>query len=140
MFDQQCALGTSLCLEEPIWLWIYLSNFKSHQNWLLRLQEPSIKERDPENSKWQSYWNHSNVSLIPSMTKEKRATITALVHNQNWKLGDTKINFASLIPLQMTKFHTFWIPEYFPYQCTLLIKIQSKGNTIIFTSKFSFAV
>ena len=33
MFDQQCALGTNLCLEEAIWLRIYLPNFKSDQNW-----------------------------------------------------------------------------------------------------------
>ena len=57
------------------------------------------------------------------MMKEKHATITASVHKQNWKLGDIKINIASLIPLQMTKFQKFWVPEYFLYQCTLLIKI-----------------
>ena len=60
-----------LCLEEPIWLWIYLPNFKSNQNWLLCIQEHSIKKREPENSKLQSYWNHDNVSLIPLMMKEK---------------------------------------------------------------------
>ena len=68
--------------------------------------------------------------------KEKHAAITASVSKQNWKLRDTKINIASLIPLQMTKSHKFWVPEYFLYQCTLLIKIQPKGSTIIFTSKF----
>ena len=68
--------------------------------------------------------------------KEKHATITASVSKQNWKLRDTKIHIASLIPLQMTKSYKFWVPEYFLYQCTLLIKIQPKGSTIIFTSKF----
>ena len=52
---------------------------------------------------------------------------------QNWKLGDTKINFASLIPLQMTKFQKFWIPEYFLYQSTLLIKIQPKREVLLFS-------
>ena len=38
-----------LCLEETIRLWIYLPNFKSNQNKLRRLQEPSIKrKRDKE--------------------------------------------------------------------------------------------
>ena len=39
----------------------------------------------------------------------------------------------------MTKFQNFSVPEYFLYQCTLLIKIEPKGSTVIFTSKFSFA-
>ena len=34
-----------LCLEEAIGLWIYLPNFKSNQNWLLRIQEPFIKRK-----------------------------------------------------------------------------------------------
>ena len=72
------------------------------------------------------------------MTKEKCAAIKALAHKQNWKQGDTKINFVSFIPLQMKKFQKFWVPEYFLYQCTLLIKIQPMGSTIIFNSKFSF--
>ena len=66
------------------------------------------------------------------MTKEKRVAKTE-------KKGDTKINFASFIPLQMAKFQKFWVPEYFLYQYTLLIKIEPTGSTIIFTSKFSFA-
>ena len=37
----------------------------------------------------------------------------------------------------MTKFQKFWVPEYFLYQCTLLINIQPKGSTVIFTSKFA---
>ena len=40
----------------------------------------------------------------------------------------------------MTKFQKFWVPEYFFYQYTLLIKMQPKGSTIIVTLKFSFAV
>ena len=85
----------------------------------------------------QSYWNHS-VSLIPSMMREKRATITGSGRKQNWKQGDTKINFASLIPLQMKKFQKFRVPEYLLYQC-ILIKIQPNASIVIFTSKFSFA-
>ena len=54
------------------------------------------------------------------------------------KIRDTKINIASLIHVQMTKFQKFWISEYFIYQCNLLIKIQPTGSTIIFTSKFFF--
>ena len=54
------------------------------------------------------------------MTKEKCAAITASARKQNCKYGDTKINFASFIPLQMTKFQKFWVPEYFLYQCTLV--------------------
>ena len=38
-----------------------------------------------------SYWNHSNVSLIPSMKKETRAVITALARKLNWKEGDQKL-------------------------------------------------
>ena len=68
--------------------------------------------------------------------KEKRAAITVSACKQNLKLEDTKINIASFIPLQMTKSQKFWVPEYSHYQCTLLIKIQPKGITIIFTSKF----
>ena len=99
----------------------------------------SLCLEEPVQLKSHSYWNHS-VSLIPSMTTEKHATITASACKQNWKQGDAKINFASFIPLQMTKFQKFWVPEYFLYQCTLLIKIQTKGSTVIFTSKFSFGV
>ena len=58
-----------ICLEEPIRLWIYLPNFKSNQNWLLHIQEPPLKEREPENSKLQSYWNYPKVSFIPLTTK-----------------------------------------------------------------------
>ena len=44
VFDKLCTLDRkSLCLEEPIWLWIYLPNFKSELNWLLHIQEPSIE-------------------------------------------------------------------------------------------------
>ena len=60
--------------------------------------------KEPENIKLHSYWNHSNVSQIPSMTKEKRAAITTSVRKQNWKYGNIKINIASFLPLQMTKF------------------------------------
>ena len=45
MFDQQCALGTNLCLEEAIWLWIYLPNFKSNQNWNRNHTETSEKKQ-----------------------------------------------------------------------------------------------
>ena len=106
----------SLCLEKRVRIWIYLPNFRSNQNWLLRIQETSIKEREPENSKLHSYWNLSNVSLIHSMRKEKRAAITASAREQNWKQGDTRINLASFIPLLMTKFQKFWVPKYFLYQ------------------------
>ena len=44
-----------------------------------------LKEREPDNSELQSYWNHSNVSLIPSMMKEKQVAITASACKQNWK-------------------------------------------------------
>ena len=54
-----------------------------------------LKEKELENSKLQSYWNHCNVSLIPSMTKKKHAAITTSARKQNWKKGDTKINFWS---------------------------------------------
>ena len=40
----------------------------------------------------------------------------------------------------MTKFQKFWVPEYFLYQCTLLIKIQPMGSTIIFISIFFCSV
>ena len=73
------------------------------------------------------------------MTKEKRAAITASARKQNWKYGDTNINIVSFIPLQMEKFQKFWVPEYFLYQCTLLIKTQPMGSTIIFTLRFFFA-
>ena len=39
----------------------------------------------------------------------------------------------------MTKFQKFWVPEYFLYRYTFLIKIQPKVITIIFTSKFSLS-
>ena len=38
----------------------------------------------------------------------------------------------------MTKLEKHQLPEYFLYQCTLLIKIQPKGSTVIVTPKFSF--
>ena len=126
-----------LCLEETVRLWTYLPNFKLNQNWLLAYRNLLLKEREPKDSKLYSYWHHSNVSLILSMTKEKRAAITASARKQNWKYGNTKINIASFIPLKMTKFQKFWIPEYFLYQCILLT--QPKVSTIIFTSKVSFA-
>ena len=72
------------------------------------------------------------------MTKVKGAAITASARKQNWKYGGTKINFASLIPFQMKKFRTFWVPEHFLYQCILFIKKQPKGSITIFISKFSF--
>ena len=39
----------------------------------------------------------------------------------------------------MTKLEKHQLPEYFLYRCTLLIKIQPKGSTVIVTPKFSFA-
>ena len=68
--------------------------------------------------------------------KNRCNAIKASVCKQNWKSGDTKINFASFIPLQMTKFQKFWVPEYF--QCTLLIKIQAKGKYCYFHFSFFF--
>ena len=41
------------------------------------------------------------------MSKEKRAAIIASARKQNWKYGDTKINFLSFILLQMIKFQKF---------------------------------
>ena len=38
-----CTRHKPLCLDEPVWLWIYLPNFKWNQNWLLHIQKPSIK-------------------------------------------------------------------------------------------------
>ena len=85
-------------------------NFKSNQNWLLHIQEPFLlKERRPENSKLHSYWNHFNVSTL-------------------WH---REINLGSFIPLQITKFKKFRVPEYFLYQRTwfqreiLLFSLQS---------------
>ena len=48
MFDQKCVLGTNLCLEEAIWLWIYLPNFKSNQNWLLCIQKPLSEKKESQ--------------------------------------------------------------------------------------------
>ena len=53
-------------------------------------------------------------------------------------MGVTKINLASSIPHQMTKFQKCWLPESLLYQCTLLIDMQSTGSTFIFSWKFSF--
>ena len=44
------------------------------------------------------------------------------------KIGDTKVDLASHITLQMTKSQKFWVLEYFVYQCTLLIKGLSINN------------
>ena len=38
------------------------------------------------------------------MTKEKRATIASSARKQKWKKDNTKINIASIVTLQMTKF------------------------------------
>ena len=76
------------------------------------------------------------------MMKEERAAITASARKQNGKYRDAKINFASLIPFQITEFQKsqkIWVSEYFIYQSTLLIKIEPTGSTIVFISKFSFA-
>ena len=84
VWSTMCTRREPLCLEKPIWLWIYLTLNQSktdcftYRNFLL-------KEREPENSKLQSYWNYSNVSLIPSMTKEKHAAITASARKQKRK-------------------------------------------------------
>ena len=43
VWSTMCTRHKPLCLEEAIWLWIYLPNFKSNQNWLLRIQKPSLK-------------------------------------------------------------------------------------------------
>ena len=106
VFDQQCALDTSLSLSlyknQFDFGFIYLTlnqtkiDYFAYKNLLL-------KEKEPENSKLQSYWNNCNFSLIPLMTKEKHPAITARARKQNWKKGETKINFGSFIPLQMTK-------------------------------------
>ena len=87
MFDQQCALTRHkpLCLEEQFdfgFIYLTLNQTKTdcfaYRNFLF------LKEREPENSKLQSYLNYSNnVSLIPSMTEEKCAAIKASAHKQN---------------------------------------------------------
>ena len=33
----------SLCLTKPVWLLIYIANFKSNQNWFSSIQGPSFK-------------------------------------------------------------------------------------------------
>ena len=45
VWSRMCTRHKSLCLEESIWLWIYLPNFKSNQNWLLRIQKPLESQR-----------------------------------------------------------------------------------------------
>ena len=69
-WSTMCTRYKPLCPEEPIWIWNYLPNFKSHQTYF-EYRNLLLKERQPENSKLQSYWNHSNVSLISSMVKQK---------------------------------------------------------------------
>ena len=45
VWSRMCTRHKSLCLEESIWLWIYLPDFKSNQNWLLRIQKPLESQR-----------------------------------------------------------------------------------------------
>ena len=52
LFNEQCALDTTrLCLEEAVRIWIYLPNFKSNQNWLLRIKE-SFLGSENRGRKW----------------------------------------------------------------------------------------
>ena len=77
-----CNRHEPLCLEEPIRLSIYLTLNQTKTD-CFTYRKLLLKEREPENSKLHSYSNHSNVSLIPSMTKEKCAAIIALARMQN---------------------------------------------------------
>ena len=53
-----------LCLEEPVWLWIYLLlSLNQTKTDCFTYRNPLLKEREPENSKLQSYWNHSLMFL-----------------------------------------------------------------------------
>ena len=69
-WSTRCTRHKPLCQEEPIWILNYVRNSKSHKTYF-EYRNLLLKERQPENSKLQSYWNHSNVSLISSMVKEK---------------------------------------------------------------------
>ena len=115
-----CTRHKPLCLEEPIWLWIYLPNFKWNQNWLLHIQKPSTKRKRAKVVScnliesilmflWFLWWQKRSV---PSLQLQR----VSKTENRG-----KKINFASFIPLQITKFQKFWVPEYFLYQCTLVI-------------------
>ena len=97
-----CTSHKPLSPEEPIWIWNYLPNFKSHQTYF-EYRNLLLKERQPENSKLQPYWNHFNVSLISLMVKEKPPPIQLQRRSKTENREIQKLS-ASFMPLQMTKF------------------------------------
>ena len=139
MFDQQCALGTNLCLEEAIWLWIYLPNFKSNQNWNRNHTETFSGKK--ESQRIASYNLTETTLMFLWFLRWQKTSAPPLQLPCISKTENRDIQKLTLHHSYLSKWQNsikFWVPEYFLYHCTLLIKIQLMGSTIIFTSKFFF--
>lgn len=121
-----------LCIEEPVQHSICLPNFKSNQNWLLH---PLLREKEPKNGKLHSYWNHSNVYLIPIMTVEasllqlrrisrnenrgiqKVCIIRTSPNNKILKVSSSRV---FILPMHFVDYHTTKVKyRYYPFKVLL---------------------
>ena len=81
--------------------------------------------------------NPFNAYLIPAMMAGKHSQYSFGAWGVK-NSGGYQNQLSISILLQMTKFQKCWLPESLLYKCTLLIDVQSTGNTFIISWKFSF--
>ena len=118
---------------------ITLHNLETLVSLLLLSRHPSSKFY--QHATW-NFWVSNPSQLFLEIGRNYVSVIVTIIsnitelvsHNVIW---DTKTNFLSFPPLHVITFQKFWVPEYFLYQLTLLIKIHPKGGNVVFTSFFS---